>query len=292
MKHFLHRIYNSLPYKGRFYNILRTFWSPKEPIYKHLHFKGIIDIDVEKGKSFKMMHFGFQLENEIYWAGLTGGWEKESIKIWIRLCALSNSVLDIGANTGLYSLIAKTVQPSSVVYAFEPVKRVFEKLNQNIKLNGFDIVSVEKATSNVDGTAMIYDQKSEHIYSVTVNKNLQDKNTEVIETEISTLRLDTFIEDHQITNIDLIKLDVETHEPEVLEGFIINLKKFKPTFLIEILNDEVGRRIHEIVKDMNYLYYNIDERGSIRKVDTITRSDYYNYLFCNNEIANKLGLEV
>ena len=45
--------------------------------------------------------------------------------------------------------------------------------------------------------------------------------------------------DHKITKIDLLKIDVETHEPEVLEGYTKYIHLHKPTMLIEILNDEL-----------------------------------------------------
>jgi FkbM family methyltransferase len=245
---------------------------------------------VNETKKFKIKHYGYEIENEIFWAGLTNGWEKESIKLWMKLCETSEIIFDIGANTGVYSLIAKTVNPNAKVYAFEPVSRVFAKLKENIALNNFDIIPIQKAVSNTDGTAIIYDTYSEHIYSVTVNKNLCSPETKVIETQIDTVTLNSFIRQNNIKKVDLMKIDVETHEPEVLQGFSYYLFQFKPTMLIEILNNEVGEKVNNIIQGLDYLYFNIDEKGSIRQVDKITKSDYFNYLLCNIDIATKLGL--
>lgn len=245
---------------------------------------------VENSKAFKIKHYGYQIENEIFWAGLTEGWEKESIKLWVQLCKTSDVIIDIGANTGVYSLIAKTINPKAKVYAFEPVTRVFEKLKENIALNDYDIVPIEKAVSNTEGTAVIYDTAAEHVYSVTVNKNLSSPEIKVTETIIETITLNSFIRQNNIEQIDLIKIDVETHEPEVLEGFSDYLFHFKPTILIEVLNDEVGEKVDKLVRGLGYLYFNIDENKTIRQVATITKSDYYNYLICNPEVAAKIGL--
>jgi FkbM family methyltransferase len=182
------------------------------------------------------------------------------------------------------------MNPNAKVYAFEPVNRVYKKLEENIKLNKFNIQAIEKAVSNFNGTATIFDTPTEHIYSVTVNKNLNTENANVIETTIQTITLNSFVKEMNLEKIDLIKIDVETHEAEVLDGFNEYLEKFQPTLLIEILNDEVGLRVSECVKNINYLFFNIDERGGIRRVDSITKSDYYNYLLCSKEIALKLGL--
>ena len=290
MKTLFKTVYNIIPFKREFYSVLKTIWKPKQSIYRHFHFIGAFKVFVGETKKFKIKHYGYEIENEIFWAGLINGWEKESIKLWIKLCEKSEIVFDIGANTGVYSLIAKTVNPDAKVFAFEPVSRVFAKLKENIMLNNFDIIPIEKAVSNSDGTAIIYDTSSEHTYSVTVNKNLSSPETKVIETKIVTVTLNTFIRQNHIKKVDLIKIDVETHEPEVLEGFSNYLIKFKPTLLIEILNNEVGEKVNNIIQGLGYLYFNIDERGGIRQVDKITKSDYYNYLLCNSDIATKIGL--
>ena len=187
-------------------------------------------------------------------------------------------------------LLQKTLSPNSKVYAFEPVQRVFNKLKENVQLNKFDITCVKKALSNKNGSAIIYDDNAEHIYSVTVNKNMFPADTKVIETKIETITLNSFIKQNNITNIDLLKIDVETHEPEVLEGFSEYLAIFQPSILIEVLNDEVGQRIADIVKGLGYLFFNIDENHGIRQVSHITKSDNFNYLLCNENIAKRLKL--
>jgi len=290
MKKLLKSIYRIIPFKRELFQALKFFWSPPESIYRHFHFVGTIHVPVDKSRSFKMKHYGFQVENEIFWSGLTAGWEKESIKLWIRLCQHSKVIFDIGANTGVYSLIAKTMNPDSRVFAFEPVKRVYHKLRENIALNNFDIIAVEKAVSNSDGTALIFDTDSEHTYSVTVGKNLVADTAKAIETKIETVTLNSFVRGSGIKKVDLIKIDVETHEPEVLEGFSDYLHEFKPTILIEILSDEVGQKIYQITHPLNYLYFNIDEKASVRQMNTITKSDYYNYLLCVPSVAIELGI--
>lgn len=45
-----------------------------------------------------------------------------------------------------------------------------------------------------------------------------------------------------------MKIDVETHEPEVLEGVGEYLKKFRPSLLIEILDDEITAKVQNITQ--------------------------------------------
>src|SRR5688572_7684910 len=290
MKAILKSIYNTVPFKKEIFSAVKAVWKPSESIYKHLHFKGVISVPLNESKSFKMNHYGFQLENDIFWTGLTEGWEKESIKVWMKLCEDAETILDIGANTGIYSLIAKTVNPKATVYAFEPVDRVYKKLNENIKLNNFDIKPVEKAISNENGIATIFDTTTEHTYTVTVNKNRLLADETVVETKITTITLDSFIKQNNLKKIDLIKIDVETHEPEVLEGFSEYMKVFKPSMIIEILDEETGRKVNDLVQGIGYLFFNIDEKTGIRQVEKITKSDDFNVLICTPENALKLRL--
>jgi len=256
----------------------------------HLHFKGIFTTTIE-GRKLKLQHYGYHIENSVFWEGLVDGREKFSMQLWIKLCKRSTVIVDVGANTGIFSLVAKTMQPTAAVFAFEPFHNAYEKLKANHQLNNFKTVCIESALSDYDGKAVIYAPSLDNVLSVAVNKNLTEPGTKVYEMEIQTMQLATFIERYQITSIDLMKIDVETHEAEVLTGMGKYLEIYKPAMLIEILSDEVGQKVEELVAGKGYLYFNIDEDKGVRRVEHILKSDYYNYLLCNAETAVYLGLK-
>lgn len=290
MKKVLKFILSILPFKKQLFTLIRNLFHPSERIYKHLYFKGIIKIKSSNETSFNMMHYGYQLENDIFWMGLLNGWEKESISIWMKLAKKNKVVLDIGANTGVYALMTKSLNSDSVVYAFEPVKRVYDKLKHNVDLNQYAIKCHEVALSNSTGKAIIYDQPTEHVYSVAVNVDISNTGLQTIPTEINTLRLDDFIHNEALTQIDLIKLDVETHEAEVIEGMGEFVAKFKPDFLIELLNDEVAENVENLIKTIEYDFYNIDENRGLTKCEHLTKSKSFNFLICKKETSHYLGL--
>jgi FkbM family methyltransferase len=291
MKKILKSIYKHIPFKKEFFSILKFFWKPSKKVYQHLYFIGKFKVSLAQKKYFYIMHYGHQVENEIFWNGVYGGWEKVSLKIWSQLCQEAHIVIDIGANTGVYSLVAKTVNPSVQVFAFEPVKRVFDKLIYNVvHLNQFDICCEQAAISNFDGNVMIYDVVAEHEYSASLNPKFLPPEMNVIKTEVPAIKLSTFIKSNRLPKIDLMKIDVETHEPEVLEGLEEFLNEFRPTMLIEILNDDIAKKVEQIVKGKGYLYFDVDEEKCPRLVSELSKSNQYNYLLCNNEIAKKLGL--
>ncbi len=290
MKKFISILYNSIPFKAEIFNVVKKVWSPPHSIYKHLHFKGIINIKVDDSSAFKMHHYGFELENEVFWKGLENGWENVSVGIWKKLIRDAKVVFDVGANTGIYALITKAMNPQARVYAFEPLPWIFQKMNKNFMLNNFDVTPYDYALSDYSGTAKVFlEEDGTHVYSVTVNKNMLQHNKGV-EREIKTITIADIIEQNKLDNIDVLKIDVETHEAEVLRGMGKYLDIMRPAMLIEILNDEVGEAVQDLLKDKGYLYFNIDELGGVRQVSSITKSDYYNYLVCSETIARKLGL--
>ena len=291
MKKLFKKFYKLIPFKKQIFQIVKHFWVPPHSIFKHLHFIGNFKVQIGTTVSFKIKHHGSEIENDIFWKGINAGWEKVSMQLWIQLCKNSNIVLDIGANTGIYALTAKALNPNAQVYAFEPLTQIFRKLKANNDLNNFDILCIEKAVSDKNGKAIIYETGNDLITAATMNAETRKYGALDVETEIETITLDTFVSDNHLGKIDLIKVDVETYEPNVLEGYKNYLAVHRPNFLIEVLTDDVGQKLQKIFDGLGYCYFNIDDRnGKIRKTDTITKSDHFNYLITNGDTAKKLNL--
>lgn len=294
MKGTLSKIYHGVPFKQHLFSTLKWFWTPPKRIYQHLSFKDDFEVKIDDKHQFKMKHFGYELENELFWRGLKG-WEAVSFELWIKLCKDAEVIFDVGANTGVFALIAKTIQPNSKVYAFEPVKRVSQKIHYNNELNNYDIKVIQKAAADYDGVGTIYDPMGEHLYSVTVNKNGNSPDKEVAAVEIETIKLSTFIEAEGLQKIDLMKIDVESFEPEVLEGLGEYLQRFQPSIIIEILGEDIGVRVNEIMKNLDYLFFKVEDNTRLVRTDQISNSiekeeDDHNYFLCTEKVAKELKL--
>ncbi len=291
IKEKIKKAYLKLPLQGVF-SIVKQIKKPSKKLYWYLRFRGDFAVAVDNSHSFRLRSYGSSIENSIFWAGLTGEWEAASVKLWIKLAEESDVVFDVGANNGIYALVAKAVNSKAKVYAFEPIDRIFDKLVENNQLNNYDIICKKCAVSNQDGTAVIYDIQHENSYSSSFNVDFaEERGEEVTPISIETTRLDTFIEQNNLEKVDLIKIDVETFEPEVLEGLGEYLKKFKPTLLIEILRNDIARKIEELVSGKGYLYFDInDDSGSIKKVERLTKSSSFNYLICTEDAARRINI--
>jgi FkbM family methyltransferase len=282
-------VYAGVPFKREVFSLLRPMHPPQR-LYQHLHFKGVIRVPVEQSGSFKVQHWGYIIENELFWRGLDG-WERVSLALWTQLCRDATRVIDVGANTGIYALLARCVNQRANILAVEPITRVFRKLEHNIQLNGYDIEAVCVAASDHDGTAIIYDQRSEHVLSVSLNKDFNQRDKDLRAVEIPTRTLDSLLEERGWDTVDLLKIDTESHEPEVLQGLRNTLARCRPSMLIEVLNDDVARRVEAEIGHLGYLYFNIDEVTMPPvQVPSLRKSDHFNFLVCTPEVAQRLRL--
>src|SRR4030042_4007070 len=89
---------------------------------------------------------------------IKGGWEVETIRLFKQLAKEGDTVVDIGAHIGYYTLLAaRIVGDTGKVYAFEPDPANHDVLVGNIKLNGFqNVVTVRKAISDKNGQIELY----------------------------------------------------------------------------------------------------------------------------------------
>lgn len=278
-----------LPFKKLVFGTIKPIHPPKK-IWSLLRFKGTFDVAVDKKLSFGMHHYGYSLENSIFWRGLFRGFgEEEPLRLWIKLCTQVSTILDVGANMGIYSLVAKTISPQTEVYGFEPVAHLYTKFAENCKLNGYDITCVHSALSDVDGFTEIYIQPG-GLTTASLNPHTLRTESERIET----MTIASFIESNEIEKVDLMKIDVEGYEPQVLKGMGKYLAAMKPTMIIEILTEKVGEQVEALVKDCGYLFFNIDEgRGPLRQgsLSIVGKSRHSrNFLLCQEPIAAHLNL--
>lgn len=128
-------------------------------------------------------------------------------------------LIDIGANQGLYSLLAAQNTNCIEAVAFEPVSTTFKLLKKNISLNGTSsrITPINAAISDQAGIATLF-QKRVHSGGAALNQTMvhTGKKSETIQT-IAAQELNNLItKDAPI----LIKLNGEGHEETVLKELI------------------------------------------------------------------------
>ncbi|CAN5258192.1 hypothetical protein BH23BAC3_BH23BAC3_32780 [soil metagenome] len=176
----------------------------------------------------------------------------------LRIAEQSQTIFDIGANIGYYT-VQFAQKTDGKVYAFEPMDYQHHTLLRNLELNSVtNVQPVKKIVSNTNGRQRIYFSGMENTAaSSVVNETDQYE-------DISSISLDTFCRDNQIENIDLIKIDVEGFELNVLKGLENMLKPQKVAHLfIEVVEKHLNKagtsakELCDLLEFYNYKGYSV-----------------------------------
>ena len=184
-------------------------------------------------------------------------WETKSIQQFFS--CIDNkpyNIIDIGAQSGLYSLFAKYL-PNSIFYSFEPFIDTFNCLNDNLKLNDINNVKTfNLAISNEFGTSTLNTSKRHNGLHTMGSNPLRFNDIKPI--TINTTTLDDFFYNKNIP-VHFIKIDTEGWEYNILKGAENTIKKYKPIIQLEwnITNmKQCNINEHQLLSLLhNYNYY-------------------------------------
>jgi len=128
---------------------------------------------------------------------------------------------DIGANIGIYSLYLSAINPTCKIFAIEPESTNFSSLNTNIGLNGFTkirpcMLALSDKTSFQDLHVSIIESGAG---ASSVGQDYQYvKNRQIHKQGVMTYKLDDLVNEDYFEFPNFIKIDVDGHENQILEG--------------------------------------------------------------------------
>jgi FkbM family methyltransferase len=201
------------------------------------------------------------MQHELFYFGT---YEEEDCKLWMRLCEKADVIFDVGANIGLYSLLASTTNPRASIHAFEPTPDLFNAFSGNVALNQLSNIRANQlAVGNVSGEAYLNyctssDGRNEGMNFVSAARPADAGEVTVITT------IDDYCRQYHIASIDLMKMDIEGGEYNALKG-AQNLLKRKAIkcILIELLEWAANRSgystkdIKALLLDHGYQLYKV-----------------------------------
>ena len=153
-----------------------------------------------------------QVDKEIF----MGIFESDTQNFYAGILQSGMIVFDIGANKGLYSLIAAAkIGKEGEIYSFEPAPKAHDSLLDNIKLNNYyNIFPFKLGVSDKQGE-IIFNICEDDAYNSIGNNPLKPVKEQQI---IKTTSIDNFCKEYNINRIDLLKIDTEGAEELVLKG--------------------------------------------------------------------------
>lgn len=127
----------------------------------------------------------------------------------------TDTVIDVGANIGAFSVYAAKLVARGRVIAFEPASDNFELLSRNAALNGLaNLTPVRAAVAGKTGTLTLFRASGSGAHSTTAGRLAVTTGTETVEA----LSLADVFQRYGIERCNLLKLNCEGAEFEILYG--------------------------------------------------------------------------
>jgi FkbM family methyltransferase len=200
-------------------------------------------------------------------------YEEYEISLFEQEIENGSVVLDLGANIGLYTLIA--AKSASQVFAFEPDPKSFSNLKKNIEANNaMNVHLVNKAVRNKTGKDPFcsyskYPLDRGNLHIVTEHEKM-NQNFIVVET----ISLDEFFR-NKSKKIDVIKMDIEGLEFEALEGMKELLSSNKKVKLFMEFNPytlnrrgvNMGSFVNLIFEMFSNVYHVDEDNKTMKRID-------------------------
>jgi FkbM family methyltransferase len=158
------------------------------------------------------------------------------------LSAGGGTFIDVGANIGVYTLIASEVANIRVV-SIEPHPTTFASLKENVQLNDRSNVScLNVALSDCDGELQFTDYQER-----AVNRVVSPGEKGGSKLRVASRRFDDLCREFGVVP-DFVKIDVEGHECAVLEGF----GDFRAIAKIILIEGGERQKVREWMKAAGY----------------------------------------
>lgn len=187
-------------------------------------------------------------------------------------------VLDVGAHDGLYTLLAsRRVGASGRVYAFEPSSRERRRLRANLWINHCgNVVIIPKAVGNQSGEAQLHICQGRETGCNSLRPPTVDDPVQILTVPLTTL--DSCLDEWDLTQVDLVKMDIEGAELAALQGGKRLLEDLRPVMMIEMEDLRTRnwgnscRDVYNLVRDTGYSWFGVADDGSLFPVG---EKDYY-----------------
>lgn len=255
--------------------ILPERFRVKIPIVKNLKFEigknDIINVPSDGGDS---------IINNIFWKGGLDRYEPDTMRLINKYKFPVGNYFDIGANSGIYSLMLAKFNPGAVIHAFEPVPRNLKYFKKYIASNNFSNIKLnDVALSDKTGEIEFNFQDSITLpLGGSLRDDISNPDLKII---VKTITLNSYVLKNSLESVDFIKIDTEGAENEVLCGALDTIKKYKPIIVLEVLPILDTEKLTSLMKDLNYSFYRITEESELPVKEIIADNSFQfkNYLF-------------
>ncbi|MBN9488669.1 MAG: FkbM family methyltransferase [Alphaproteobacteria bacterium] len=217
-------------------------------------------------------HVGVTLGNNMsLFLYVCGSYEPNEFAFLDHVLRPDMTVVDIGANEGLYTLFAaQRVGTSGRVIAIEPSSRERSTLDANLARSRMhNVVVVPHALADSPGMAELKIAPRMHGGHNTLGQFFDEGDTAVSYEKVTVETLDALGARLGLSRVDVVKIDVEGAEMKLLSGGRSLLLQHRPILLVEA-NDEALKRqgasaaaLVDLLLSLDYQIHVFNETGTI-----------------------------
>jgi len=173
-----------------------------------------------------------------------GTFERFKQEIFCEMVGKGDTVLDIGAHVGYFTLLAsRLVGEHGRVLAVEPSPRNYRYLQTHLRLNGIvNVTTIQAAVSECAGTEPFAEGECH------LGGSLSEKGR----TTVSVLRLDDLYESGAIESPRVIKMDIEGAEYRALLGAKKIITEHRPVIILETHGQEMREACAGLLQGFGY----------------------------------------
>ena len=193
--------------------------------------------------------------------------ESSSLTIWERLSHRFETIIDVGAHTGCYSLAAAGLDRQKKILAVEPLPVNLSRLSMNVEYNEFKNINIFPAAAFSESTPISI--KNFNIYSYCFSgSSVFAQGSSPVASQVQAFRLNSLSK--KFSRRSLIKIDTEGTEDHVVSG-ASDFLEARSWFLCESTNFKTAEVLDQAFSKANYSFFVIDdEKGCISQSNTLS----------------------
>jgi len=188
----------------------------------------------------------------LYYRGM---YEEQITRTCASLLSPGMVFADVGANYGLYTLIAAySVGDTGRVIAFEPQRQLLPVIQHNLEQNGLRHVVVKHcAIGHETGAAELHQPAANNEGQATLRLHEHERDSRPTEW-VQVKPLLNVLEEEGVSRLDAMKIDVEGAEYSVLAGAEAVLRQGHTQFIfVECIDTHLGRFGHRMTDVISLL---------------------------------------
>jgi len=201
--------------------------------------------------------------------------------------ALGGTFVDIGANSGIYTLLALASNRHGLrCHAFEPYPVALAALKANIEANSMQdrVVVHEIALSDSNGVATLFlPPPSGAILETSASLNPVFKDHAVPSQQVVTKKFDDAIPAGELVTV--IKVDIEGHEDKFLTGAMDRVARDRPYIFIEVLQHANVDVANLFIRRFDFVNYELHTDGLLKMAEVRFNIRAWNHAFIPSERA-------